>query len=136
MSVIANLKPIEFINSVLQPLGLQVSSTEQMISKLAWGALVGLTLCSMLPVEGGGRRPGHCPAEDGQLENCKNTCWLNTKHLFGPYYKCLEEDQKLENYENTCWLKTKHLFDAYSTCKEVCTQTIRTNACYESSEYD
>lgn len=88
-------------------------------------------------VEGGGyRRAKYCLAEDGTLENCKNTCWLKTKHLFAPYDKCLEDDKKLEDYENNCWLKTKHLFNAYFVCKETCVKDVRTIPCWEPSDHD
>jgi hypothetical protein len=73
---ITNLKPIESINSVLQPLGLKVSNKEQMISKLAWGALATLTICSMLStVEGRSvGRSQYCRNEDSQIEACKAGC--------------------------------------------------------------
>lgn len=109
---ITNLKPIESINSVLQPLGLKVSNKEQIISKLAWMTLATLTIYNLVStVEAGSRRrPQYCQDEDRRLANCKSDCWGKTRSFYDP--------------EN-----------AYYNCKIACVQTIRTYAC-RTPQYD
>ncbi|MGL4539602.1 MAG: hypothetical protein ACRCU0_01310 [Candidatus Rhabdochlamydia sp.] len=71
---ITNFNPIKSINSLIQPLGLAVSSNQQIINKIALASVAMLAISFTLPIVEGGEL-NKCMVACRGMKSCINHCY-------------------------------------------------------------